>query len=290
MRAGAVRRALALAAICAAFGPAVAAASEAQSVPVVEASPAPAAEPADDEIDPAEPDFVVVNMPTQARMPRGGWGFRVTHRFNRPLNDDNSTFGDLAGDLFGFDGGAQIGLELRYGIARGTQIGVHRTSDRTISLFAQRDIVRAAGNPFGAAAYAAVDGRDNFQEDHAAALGLLLSRRLGERGAVYALPAVVLNATSFSGGEGETALLLALGARIRFAGAAALLVEFTPRLDGVDGEFRHPLSIGVEKSVGGHAFQISVSNGFGTMLSQTAQGAVPGDPWYLGFNISRKFY
>src|SRR5688500_15085969 len=39
------------------------------------------------EIDPVEPDFVVVNLPTQARMPRGGWAFRVTHRFSRPLGE-----------------------------------------------------------------------------------------------------------------------------------------------------------------------------------------------------------
>lgn len=298
MRTGTTRRAFALAALCALLTPFAGAvtaqeanaAAATQSVPVVEPSPAPSPEPTDAEIHPAEPDFVVVNMPTQARLPRGGWAFRVTHRFNRPL--DEGDFGELAGDLFGFDGGAQTGLELRYGIARATQIGVHRTSDKTISLFGQRDLVRAADHPFGAALYVAVDGFDNFHEEHAPGAGLLLSRRLGDRGAVYAMPAAVANVRPFanSSADGETAVLLGLGARIRFAGAAAVLVEFTPRLDGADGDFRHPLSFGLEKTVGGHAFQINVSNGFGTTLGQSAQGGVPGDPWYLGFNISRKFY
>src|SRR5688572_30536984 len=61
---------------------------------------APPAEERDDrEIDPVEPDFVVVNLPTQARIPRAGWAFRVTHRFSRPLGDGD--LGDLAADLFG---------------------------------------------------------------------------------------------------------------------------------------------------------------------------------------------
>ena len=53
-------------------------------------------------------------------------------------------------DFFGFDSGAQIGLELRYGLARGTQIGVHRTSDRTTQIFGQHSFwTERDGKPFG---------------------------------------------------------------------------------------------------------------------------------------------
>ena len=63
-------------------------------------------------------------------MPRFASSFRVTHRFTRPLSQGD--FGDLLSDGFGIDNGAQIGLEYRFGIMSGTQIGFHRTSDRTI--------------------------------------------------------------------------------------------------------------------------------------------------------------
>ena len=93
------------------------------------AVPAAAQAPQDDpdlDINFAQPDFTLVALPTTLRVPRHKSAFRVTHRFTRPLGD--GSFGDLAGDLFGLDSGAQIGLEYRYGLMRGTQIGFHRTS------------------------------------------------------------------------------------------------------------------------------------------------------------------
>lgn len=260
------------------------------------ASPPPAAVPDDDrEIDPVEPDFVVVNLPTQARMPRGGWAFRVTHRFSRPLGD--GSFGDLVEDFFGFDSGGLIGLEMRYGVARATQVGIHRTSDRTIELFAQHDLRGAVDEPFGAAVFAAVDGLDNFTEDHAPGIGVVLSRRLGERGGVYAMPAVVAHLVpphqeGTRDPESTTALVVGLGIRFRFSENGALLLEATPRLNPPDdtaSPFRHPVSFGIERTLGGHAFQLNFSNSFGTTLGQMARGGAPSG-WYIGFNIARKFY
>lgn len=242
-------------------------------------------------VDPVEPDFVVVNMPTQARMPRGGWAFRVTHRFSRPLGD--GSLGDLAKDLFGFDSGGLIGLELRNGIARATQVGIHRTSDRTVQVFGQRDVRRAEDQPVGLAVFAAVDGLDNFTEDYSPGVGVIVSRRLGERGGAYAMPAVVahLVTPALEGArdaESTTGLVVGLGVRFRFSENGALLFETTPRLNAPE-DFRHPVSFGIERTLGGHAFQLNVSNSFGTTLGQRARGGAPSG-WYIGFNIARKFY
>jgi hypothetical protein len=254
--------------------------------------PRPRAKLDDDrEVDPVEPDFVVVNQPTQARMPRGGWAFRVTHRFARPLGE--GSLGDLARDFFGFDSGGLIGLEMRYGIARGTQVGVHRTSDRTIALFAQRDVRKAEDRPFGIAVLASLDGLDNFTQAYAPGAALVLSRRLGERGGVYAMPAVVAHLVNRDDPESTTAVLVGLGVRFRFSENGALLLEATPRLNPPDGDpafsFRQPVSFGVERTLGGHAFQLNFSNSFGTTLGQRARGGAP-NGWYIGFNIARKFY
>ena len=64
----------------------------------------------------AQPDFTLITLPTTLRLPRFKSQFRVTHRFGRPLGAGD--FGDLAGDLFGLDTGAVIGLEYRFGIMR----------------------------------------------------------------------------------------------------------------------------------------------------------------------------
>src|SRR5688572_22161874 len=91
-----------------------------------------------------QPDFTLVStLPTTLRLARFKSAFRVTHRFGRPLGAGD--FGDLAGDLFGLDSGAQIGLEYRFGLMRGLQAGIHRTSNKTIEFFGQYNLLQENG-------------------------------------------------------------------------------------------------------------------------------------------------
>ena len=257
-----------------------------------QAAQAPPPERADPDIpvDALQPDFNLAALPTTLRMPAGKWAFRVTHRFTRPLGQGD--FGDLLSDAFGLDGGAQIGLEVRYGLMPGTQIGVHRTSDRTIQIFGQHSILTERdGARIGLDALATLEGADNLSEHVRSALGMVASRRLGRRAAVYAEPTIVLNSSPFTpddGGDNHT-LLLGLGARVRLTRATYLVGEFSPRLAGYDpGDSQ--ISVGFESRAGGHLFQLNVSNGFGTTLGQLASGAGTSNDWYVGFNISRKFF
>lgn len=97
------------------------------------------------DLDPAEPGFEVVNLPTNLRLPKHRLAFRLTHRFARSLGEDD--FSDLLADLFGFDSGAQIGLGLRFGLFRGTGLGLYRTSDRTIQLELRQELARESRSP-----------------------------------------------------------------------------------------------------------------------------------------------
>ena len=92
-----------------------------------------------------QPDFSLITLPTTLRLPRYKSAFRITHRFGRPLGTGN--FGDLAGDLFGLDSGAQIGLEYRFGLMRGLQAGVHRTSDKTYAVWRCNYVAYSYMNP-----------------------------------------------------------------------------------------------------------------------------------------------
>jgi len=256
----------------------------------------PTDEPDDTALDPVQPDFTVITLPTTLRLPRHGVAFRVTHRFTRPLGQGD--FGDLASDFFGFDSGAQVGLELRFGLFPGTQIGVNRTSDRTIQLFAEQDVLRQGRHPLGLALFATFEGLDNLQEQSAPAVGLVLSRTFASRLALYAMPAWVgnTNLEDFPG-EDESTFILGLGGRLRLGNAYALVGEVVPRLSGYEHAGTH-LTFGFERRVGGHGFQINFSNSIGSTLVQVARGggslrrapSADGDPWYIGFNISRKFY
>jgi hypothetical protein len=267
--------------------PAAAQAQDPQTSPPPAAAQEPERADPDVRIDPLQPDFALAALPTTLRMPVGKWAFRVTHRFTRNLGDGN--FGDLAANLFGIDGGAQIGLELRYGLLPGTQIGVHRTSDRAIQLFAQHSFLNERdGGAFGLDAIATLEGDDNLSEHHQSALGLALSKRLVERAVVYAEPLVVLNANPFETGDEHT-LMLGLGTRLRVSRSMYLFGEYTPRLAG-HNPFADQITFGFESRAGGHLFQLNAGNGFGTTFGQLARGGVDYDQWFLGFSIARKFF
>ena len=118
--------------------------------------------------DPAEPDFTVVTLATTGQVPRHKFAFRLTHRFSRPLDGFEGDFelGELVENLFGFDSAAQIGLELRFGLLPGTQVGIHRTNDKTIQLFGQREVIRQGdSSPVAVDALVTVEGLNNFRKD-----------------------------------------------------------------------------------------------------------------------------
>jgi hypothetical protein len=238
-------------------------------------------------VDALQPDFNLAALPTTLRMPLHKLAFRVTHRFTRSLGQGD--FGDLVSDLFGFDSGAQIGLELRYGLMRGTQVGVHRTSDRTIQIFGQHSFWNERdGNPIGLDGIITLEGSNNLQEHHKSTLGAVVSRKVAGHAAFYAEPMFVIDSSPFETGDQNT-LMLGLGGRLRVRPSLYFVGEITPRLAGFDPGSSQ-VSFGVEGRAGGHLFQLNFSNGFGTTLGQIANGGFNYDNWYIGFNISRKFF
>jgi len=254
--------------------------------------PAPAQAQDDPDLDlvPLQPDFTVVAMPTALRLPRYKSSFRVTHRFGRPLGAGD--FGDLVEDLFGLDSGAQIGLEYRFGIMRGTQIGIHRTSDRTIELFAQYDLMQERDGRFvNLAVIGSMDGTNNFRDSYSPALGVVVSRSFAPVGTVFLQPIWVNNSNPLPSEltDDNDSFLLGVGTRIRVRPTVYLVGEIIPRVTGDDPGVNQA-SFGIEKRAGGHMFQLNFSNGLGTTMGQIARGGASNDDWFLGFNISRKFF
>jgi hypothetical protein len=256
-----------------------------QASPAAGTAPSPSADP-DLDVNVVQPDFTISALATTLRLPRHRLSFRLTHRFNEPLNQSG------AGDLFGMDSGAQMGFELRYGLARGAQVGFYRTSDQTIQLFTQYDVVQQGrGLPFGLAAYVSIEGAANFQEDYAPGIGAVVSREIGRHAAVYAEPLWVhhTNTQPSSQFPDESTAIVGLGVRVRVLQATYLTAEIAPRIGGFEPGSMHA-AFGIEKRAGGHLFQITIANNQGTTPANVARGGPAGNDWYLGFNLSRKFY
>ncbi len=239
----------------------------------------------------AQPDFTLVGLPTTLRLARHKSAFRITHRFARPLGQGD--FGDLVEDFFGFDSGAQIGFEYRFGLFRATQLAVHRTNNRTIQFLPQR----AGGRPGRrlparrSTRSAPIEGTDNFTDSYSPALGVLVSREFSDRAAIYAEP-IWVNNTNPEPSE----LVDDNSSFVRRAGRTRVRLDQhglrRVRVHAAPGRLRTRASTSsasaIEKRLGGHSFQINFGNAFGTTFAQMARGGI--DDWYIGFNISRKFY
>jgi hypothetical protein len=239
---------------------------------------------------PAEPDFTLIGLPTALRLPKFKSAFRVTHRFLRPLGQGD--FGDLADDFFGIDNGAQIGLEYRFGIIPNGQIGFHRTSDRTIEFFGQYGLLRQGDrSPLEVAALLSIDGTNNFKDSYSPAVGAVVSRRVGDIAAFYVEPIWINNTNELPKDvvDHNDTVIVGVGARIRIRPTVTLAGEVAPRVAGYKPGVNHA-SFAIEKRAGGHLFQLNFSNAVGTTMGQIARGGSNSDDWYLGFNISRKFF
>ncbi|HVQ28974.1 MAG TPA: DUF5777 family beta-barrel protein [Vicinamibacteria bacterium] len=248
----------------------------------------------DREIDPVQPDFVVVNLPTNLRIPRHSFAFYLTHRFSRPLGEGD--FSDLVSDFFGFDSGAKVGFGLRFGLFTATELSLYRTNDRAIQFGLKRDLLQQGEKPLSLGLQGAIEGRDNFSEIYSPALSLIASRKLGQRATLYAVPAYVGNVSANDADTGDDAFLLGLGGRLLVGHGVAILAEWTGHFgydppDPIDPrqQAAQAFTFGLEKRVGGHAFQLNFSNNFGSTYTSLARGGSQND-WFIGFNLSRKFY
>lgn len=249
--------------------------------------------PADDDdakLRPLEPDFKITNLPTTLPLPVHGGAFELTHRFGGDFRRED--FGELAGNLFGIDEGATINFGYRFGLVKHVEVAASRTNfDREIEFQGKYDAFHQdERRPVGLSAIVSIEGGNNFRRDYSPALGVSMSRTLGDVAAVYVDPFWVHN----SAGAGASTLgtrdtgFVGVGARVRLMAGTFVVAELSPRVGGYQpGDTQY--AFGVEKRVGGHVFQLNFGNSTGgATYGQIARGGAPA--LFMGFNLSRKFY
>jgi hypothetical protein len=249
--------------------------------------PEAAAEDDDADVVLAEPDFRVLNLPSTLRLPRHGSAFQLTHRFNGNLRQGSLT--ENSSNLFGLDQGAAVGFDVRFGIARHLQGAVYRTAvDKTFQFYGKYDAVRQGRSlPVSLSALVSVEGADNFQERHAPAAGVTVSRTFADRLALYATPVWVHNTAAAVDLDRDT-YFVGVGGRVRVGATVYVVAEVVPRVGGYRPD-KAAYGFAIEKRAGGHLFQLNVNNGQGTTFGQLARGGFA-DSLYLGFNLARKFF
>jgi len=257
-------------------------------------------------LNPAEPDYVVVNLPTTLRLPRFRSNFRLTHRFAGNLR--NGSLGEQAGNLFGIDQGAIIGFEYRLAVARHLQAAFYRSGfDKTIELYGKYDIVQQGRmGPVSISPVVSIEGTDNFKEKYAPAVGAAISRQIGTRVAAYVTPMWVHNTAAslvaithdhdsdvnaplpeLAPVRRDTAYV-GFGGRTRLGVSTYVAAEIAVRVNGYAPD-RDAYGVSLEKRVGAHMFSVTFTNTFGTTFAQVARGGAANN-LFLGFNLGRKFF
>ncbi|RPJ84887.1 MAG: hypothetical protein EHM13_02810 [Acidobacteria bacterium] len=275
------------------------------TAPAPPASPAQGAEDEEEEGVPqlAEPDFALVALPTTLRLPRYRGNFRLTHRFLANLRQ--GSFTQNLENLFGLDNGAVIGLEFRFAPIRRLQVVVHRSSqDKTIQFSGQYDALRQGETwPVSVSPLVSIEGTNNFRarpivdgHDHGVgssgahrspAVGAVVSRKIADRLALYAVPVWVGHSADLLEGHRNTGFI-GLGGRARLSRNIYVVGEVSPRVGGyAPGSAEY--AFGIEGRAGGHMFLLTFTNSVATTFGQISQGGFP-DTLYMGFNLGRKFF
>jgi hypothetical protein len=230
-------------------------------------------------------------------LPQWGSAIRITHRFVRPLKCD-ACENSLAGDAFGIDEGALIGLEFRIGVIKNGQVVVHRArTNKTIQFLGEYGLTHQTSSmPVEITALAAVEGTKNFTDVYSPSVGLAVTHLIGEKAAIHVDPIFVHNSNLVAGPGDDNTLMVGVGARVHVMSSVYLTGEVTPRLSGFKPG-KTIMAVAIEKRMGGHMFQLNFSNtDLATTMAELAQGnsgaqkADGSSQWYMGFNVTRKFF
>ena len=273
-------------------------------------------------------DDFVFTLPSGRGIEKNSWTINFTHRF--PYE---AAFTGVArgATLAGYDDFSVSSFGIQYGITNTLSVSAYRSPSvigRPIELGVRYDFLDERHGPFNAAVRFSVDGQDNFSRNFTSNFELLLSRSLGHRAQLYAVPTFsvhnrpVLSAenalteppayqpcqqalandvpTSFGVHPCENTFSVGVGAAIDIRPTVALVGEVIPTaVNGTElGIHRVPFSLGIQKKIYHHAFTFGLTTAPGTTVSQriatraiflrSPDSDLPSD-MFVGFDISRKF-
>ncbi|HUP49685.1 MAG TPA: DUF5777 family beta-barrel protein [Thermoanaerobaculia bacterium] len=243
---------------------------------------------------------VLLTLPTSHIPARGTWEVKFTHRFNQPIDE-----GEWVHSLFGLDSGANVTMGLSYVPRDDVQLAVARSNVLdTIEASAKYVVVQQApAIPItvtlrGGAAWRTernVDDRSSWFGQ------AIVSRQFGRRVALYAMPTLVTGAGRAVSGEASAALFrhafnVPVGVSFMIQPATSLIAEVIPVNRDLPGSIDSELSwaLGVKRAIGGHYFEILLTNNNATTVDQYVTSTYQGGPLrrgdiQLGFNIERRF-
>jgi hypothetical protein len=237
----------------------------------------------------------LVNLPTTLTVDKRNVLFRISHRYFPAVSDGYD-------DFYGLDGPAVILLSLGYGISDRLTVSLARSNRfKEVELSLKWLILEQGGNQntpvsgalnIGGALITDIEeGEKTFQAENTKFnIQLSISRQLSNAFSLLLVPAYSSNTNHWET-PSEGTLSLGIGARYMFPKDFSIIAEWIPVLAGYMAE-TSGWGFGLEKKIGGHVFQVFVTNSIGMTSSQFVPGGTlklqDGD-FRFGFNIFRLF-
>jgi len=244
---------------------------------------------------------VLLSLPTSHIPGTGTWEIKFTHRFNQSI--DQGSGSDRAHSLFGLDSNADVGIGLSYAPRRDLQFSFVRSNVLDdIELAAKYVVVQQApAIPFNAALRIGGDFRTEKDLDDRTSVfaQAILSHQFGHHAEVFALPTYVTNAGRdplTNGALFKHAFNVPLGAAIQIKPSLSVVGEIVPKNRDLRDDIHADLgwALGLKRAVGGHYFEILLTNNNATHVDQYVTSTYQGSgldrgDLHLGFNIERRF-
>jgi hypothetical protein len=246
----------------------------------------------------------LLSLPTSHIPSEGTWEVAFTHRFSQSL--DQGSFSDRVHSLYGLDGSADVGIGFSYVITRDLQATFVRSnvSDDIESSFKYVVVQQAHAIPFSLAMRGGMDWRtERDVVDRTSFFAqAVLSRQFGGRAEVFVIPTFATNAGRAVNGTTSTALFknatnVPLGAAVMIRPGLSLVAELIPKNRDLPSTMKggdFAWALGLKRAIGGHYFEILVTNSNATHVDQYVTSTYQGSPlnksdFHLGFNIERRF-
>jgi hypothetical protein len=246
----------------------------------------------------------LLTLPTSHIPAEGTWEVKFTHRFNQSL--DQGSFSDRVHSLWGLDSNADVGIGFSYVISRDLQATFMRSnaSDDIESSLKYVVVQQARAVPFSLAVRGGMDWRTerDIVDRTSFFAQAVLSRQIGGRAEVFAIPTFVTNAGRTVNGSTSVALFhqafnVPFGAAWMFRPGLSVVAELTPKNRDLPASVKggdFGWALGLKRAIGGHYFEILLTNSNATHADQYVTSTYMGSPLnksdiHLGFNIERRF-
>src|SRR5437763_596422 len=247
---------------------------------------------------------ILFSLPTSHIPSEGTWEVKFTHRFNQSI--DQGSFSDRVHSLWGLDSNADVGIGFSYAMTPDLQATFLRSnaSDDIETSLKYVVIQQAPAIPFSLAARGGMDWRTerDIVDRTSFFAQAIVSKQFGGRAEVFAMPTYVTNAGQQVSGSTSSALFKHAfdgpgGWALLVRSGLSVVVELTAKnrdlpssMNG--GDFAWAL--GLKRAIGGHYFEILLTNSNATHVDQYVTSTYQGTPLnksdiYLGFNIERRF-